>query len=96
MMTKLGPFNKTEHFIYRQWDRCISDELLNSILENIDCSRNTLLIVSREVLKQNNLRIQKELFIKIDNTTLITCFFSEIQEYKVSNRNQNYQIINHV
>ncbi|AEH01989.1 hypothetical protein [Lacinutrix sp. 5H-3-7-4] len=90
-------FLKSEHFTYRQWDRTINDKALRSILKNVDTNRsNTLLIVSRKVLKKINIKINKELFIKIDNNTLITCFYCEFQEYCANNREQNYLIIDKI
>lgn len=94
MKNSIGLFHKSNHFIYRQWDRTISDGLLLKILKNIKPNKkNTIVIVSRKALKTLNKNINKELFIKIDKETLITCFYCEFQEYKTENRNQNYLII---
>jgi len=90
-------FFKSEHFTYRQWDRRINDKVLAHILKNVEHNKcNTLLIVSRRVLKKMNIRENKELFIKVDNKTLITCFYCELQEYYVANRKQNYLIISKI
>ena len=90
-------FCKSEHFTYRQWDRAINDKVLSSILKNVDTNRsNTLLIVSRKVLKKGSIKVNKELFIKIDNNTLITCFYCELQYYYANNREQNYLIISKI
>ncbi len=90
-------FCKSEHFTYRQWDRTINDKVLRSILKNVDTNRsNTLLIVSRKVLKKVSIKVNKELFIKIDNNTLITCFYCELQNYYANNREQNYLIISEI
>lgn len=97
MRSYIAGFCKTEHFTYRQWDRKINDTILVEVLKNIEPNkRNTLLIVSRKLLKKINIKVNKELFIKIDNKTLITCFYCEIQEYCAKNREQNYIIINKI
>ena len=97
MRNSIEGFFKSEHFNYRQWDRQISDHLLTKILKNIETKNgNTLLIVSRKVLKKINKNIKEELFIKIDHKTLITCFYCSFQEYKATIRKQNYIIINKI
>ena len=89
MDNNIAGFCKTEHFAYRQWDRTIKDSVLRSILKNVETNKtNTLLIVS--------IKVNKELFIKIDNNTLITCFYCELQEYYAQNREQNYLIISKI
>lgn len=95
MSCKLDKFHKTDHFIYRQWDRGISDKLLSTILNSISTNRKgTLVIVSRNILKKSGVKIKKELFIKIDENTLITCFYSDFQDYINSKRVQDFLIIN--
>lgn len=94
MKNNIAGFNKSDHFKYRQWDRQISDSLLSKILKNIDLNNcNTLLIVSRKVLKKVNKNINKELFIKVDNKTLITCFYCQFHEYLTTKRVQKYLIV---
>ncbi len=88
----IGKFRKTEHFIYRQWDRKITDKVLLKVLKNIKTTnKNTMLIISRKLLNG----IHKELFIKINNNILITCFYEEFQNYKTIKK-QNYIIINKI
>ncbi|WP_452228460.1 hypothetical protein [Lacinutrix sp. MEBiC02404] len=97
MRNSIAGFNKTEHFNYRQWDRQISDNLLIQILRKIEFKNsNTLLVVSRNVVRKINKNANKELFIKIDNNTLITCFYCEFQEYSASKRKQNYLLISKI
>lgn len=93
----IGDFNKTDHFIYRQWDRNITDTSLLKILNKIDANKKkTMIIVSRKILKKIGLKVKKELFIKLDESTLITCFYSDIQSYIGTKREQNYLIINEI
>lgn len=96
MNAKILNFQKTEHFLYRQWDRGITDEHLIEILKFCPQKKcNTLTIVSRKVLKELGMKKNKELFLKIDKTQLITCFFGCFQDYLCNNKKQqNYHIIN--
>ncbi|QCE43319.1 hypothetical protein [Psychroserpens sp. NJDZ02] len=97
MSNRVEGFFKSELFCYRQWDRQVSDNLLSEILKGIEPnSCNTLLIVSRNVLKKTNKNINEELFIKVDNKTLITCFYCQFQEYLVTKRVQKYLIIDNI
>ena len=97
MRNYIAGFCKSEHFVYRQWDRKINDKVLRHVLKNVEPNKvNTLLIVSRKVLKKVNIKVNKELFIKIDNKTLITCFYCELQEYYTRHREQNYVIISEI
>ena len=55
MKNRIEGFCKSDHFSYRQWDRQINDNLLSKILKDIETNNcNTLLIVSRKVLKKIN------------------------------------------
>ena len=97
MSNYIGNFYKSDHFNFRQWDRRISDHLLAQILKNIEPNKcNTLFIVSRKVLRRLNKNLNKELFIKVDNKTLITCFYCEFKEYNPSKKEQNYLIISEI
>lgn len=91
-------YRKTEHFIYRQWDRGITDEKLNKVLQLCPQKKcNTLIIVSRKVIKELGMKRNKELFLKIDKNTLITCFYGCFQEYLLNcKKQQDYYIINSI
>ena len=96
MNNKILNYRKTAHFLYRQWDRGITDEQLIEILKfcpDIKC--NTLIIVSRKVLKQLGVKKDHELFIKSNKASLITCFFGSFQNYLLNcKKRQKYFIIN--
>jgi hypothetical protein len=96
MNTKILNYRKTEHFLYRQWDRGITDEKLIEILQNYPYKKsNTLIVVSRKVLKKLGIKSKQELFLKIDRTWLITCFYGCFQDYIFNcNKKQNYYIMN--
>lgn len=89
-------YRKTEHFLYRQWDRGISDDILSKLL--VFCPKdkpNLLVVVSREAIHQLGIKRREELFIKLDKNLLITCYFGAFQEYLFSTRQeQDYLIIN--
>lgn len=97
MKNSIGEFRKTDHFIFRQWDRSINDKLLTIILKKIPSNKKkTLLIISKRVLKKINKKINKELFIKVDGNVLITCFYCDISDYSNKNAKQEYLIINNI
>lgn len=92
---KIGVFYKTEHFLLRQWERKISDEILLFALKTIPCSKErTYIIVSRKITSKK-LGVNCELFILKDGKNLVTCFLTKIETFKSSiKRKQNYLIIN--
>jgi hypothetical protein len=96
MNRRISNYRKTEHFLYRQWDRGITDEQLIEILKFCPQKKsNTLIVVSRKVLKQLGVKKDLELFIKSDKASLITCFFGSFQNYILNCRKQQkYFIIN--
>lgn len=95
MKTSINNFYKTEHFLLRQWERKISDQCLKLVLEKVkQTNQNTLIIVSRKVLRKLNVNMNQELFVKVDDNTLITCFYCDFKNYNPQKRNQEYLIIN--
>lgn len=96
MNMRILNYHKTEHFLYRQWDRGITDEQLIEILKFCPQEKcNTLIVVSRSVLKHLGVRKDYELFIKSDKASLITCFFGSFQNYILNcKKQQKYYIIN--
>lgn len=96
MNSKILNYRKTDHFLYRQWDRGITDEQLVKILKHCPQKKcNTLIIVSRKALKQLAMKRDQELFIKSDKASLITCFFGSFQSYVLNcKKQQKYFIIN--
>lgn len=89
-------FKKSDHFMYRQWDRGIPDELLRKVLPSLEHSEKVLCIISKRALQNIDKEIDRELFIKINGKILITCFFEDFQVYRGVKKSQNYLIINNL
>jgi hypothetical protein len=93
-MESIAGYFKTEHFLYRQWDRGVSNIELNFVLNRIQAKDGQqLLIVSRKIIKKCSNKKCLELFIKIEGKKLITCFYCDFQDYLNSKKKENYQII---
>jgi len=97
-------FHKTEHFLFRQWDRDIDDNLLLKSLNSLESKPKgkNLIIVGAEIINQwvknaevdekyKSLRIN--LFIVIHDHTLITCFRERFSHYQGRKDNINYLLI---
>ena len=74
-------YHKTEHFLFRQWERGVSDDLLKAVLPIKITSEKQLLIVSRNIIRKYSKSCKTELLIKTDGNTLVTCFYCNFQEY---------------
>lgn len=83
-------YQKTEHFLKRQWERKIPDEVLVELLSRIKTKQNALYVFSRSMLKHST---SKELFIKTSYNLLITCFYADITEYTFSYSKEAYIIV---
>ena len=71
-------FHKTEHFLYRQWDRGIEDNILEAIICKIRPKKaKTTIITSPDFLKSLNRKILKKshLIIVAKGKSLLTIFF---------------------
>lgn len=95
MKNRILNFNKTAHFLYRQWDRGISDETLSEVLRLCPKNKsNIMVIVPRKVLQGLGLKKNEELFIKLDKNVLITCFYCSFQNYfSHCKRDQDYHLL---
>lgn len=93
-MESIAGFFKTEHFLYRQWDRGVSNGELNYVLNRVEAKEGPqLIIVSRKIIRKCMNKKCVELFIKIEGKKLITCFYCDFQNYLNSKRTENFQII---
>jgi hypothetical protein len=94
MESKIAGYFKTEHFLYRQWDRGVSDLELNFILNRLhEIKGQQLLIVSRKLIKKCSNKKCLDLFIKIEGRTLITCFYCDFQDYLIGRKKENYLLM---
>ncbi len=93
-METIAGYFKTEHFLYRQWDRGVSNTELNFVLNRVEAKKGQqLLIVSRKIIRKCSNKKCLELFIKIEGKKLITCFYCDFQDYLNSKKSENFQII---
>lgn len=94
MEAKICGYFKTEHFLYRQWDRGVPDELLKAILPEDVSLQKQLFVVSRKIMKKYLKNCKMELLIKTNGKILITCFYCDFQDYFFNARkNENYYFI---
>ena len=95
MKAQISSYFKTEHFLYRQWDRGIPDDLLKAVLPTKVSSQKQLFVVSRKTLRKYSKNCKGELLIKTDGKTLITCFYCDFQDYFFNaQKNENYYFVN--
>ncbi len=95
MKRKIFGFRKTDHFLYRQWDRKISDELLLEFLNQnllVLIKEKCCVIVSREIVKKHT-KLNKELFVIIKGNLLITCFLEDLSLYSSKNNKGIYFLL---
>lgn len=93
-MESIAGYFKTEHFLYRQWDRGVSNIELNFILNRVEAKKGPqLLVVSRKIIKKYSNKKCLDLFIKIEGKKLITCFYCDFQYYLNLKKRENFQII---
>lgn len=94
METKIAGYTKTDHFLLRQWQRKVPEELLFKALSALNEENgNFLLIVSRSFIKKSSKLKTTELFVKIKGKVLVTCFYGNINDIMKSTNNDNYKLI---
>ncbi len=104
MKSTILHFHKTEHFLFRQWDRDIDDNLLLKSLNAIEVQpkgKNLIIVGANTInqwikdaeidVKYKSLGIN--LFIVIHDKTLITCFREKLSHYQGRKDNLNYLLI---
>ena len=91
-------FYKTEHFIYRQWDRGVNDE----VIEKIACKlrgvpqKKSVIIASTDLLKKAGIAVKNttNLIVISKGKVLITLFFvDDLYNYLKSLRGKLNTII---
>ena len=86
---------KTKHFIYRQKERNVKEELLLFVFNKIENPMGKkLLVISRKIVRKYYSENKEELFLKVDGNVLITCFFGDFQGHMFSKKKETYYIIN--
>jgi hypothetical protein len=94
MNSKIAGYTKTEHFMLRQWERKVSDQILFSALNRLNKTEGDfVLIVSRKIVQTICKTNAKELFVLINGKTLITCFYGELSCLMLCRKNRNYKLI---
>lgn len=75
-------FKKTNHFVERQIERNVSDQVIRYCLDLKQFpKKKTTIIISRKVLKKIGIKTNQELFVIIRNRVLITTFYRDISEF---------------
>ena len=80
----LKPFKKLPHFVKRQKERNISDDLVNyclQLIENKKVIKNTFLWVDLHTLVKFDDKLKKDLLIRINKKALLTCYFCDDAAY---------------
>ena len=94
METNIAGYHKTEHFLLRQWERNVNDNILLLALNRVERSnKNFLLIISRDFIKRYCKEDTPELFIKIKGRQLVTCYYAELASQMRENNNESYCLI---
>jgi hypothetical protein len=91
---KICGFNKSAHFLYREWDRKISPELLKSILSKVNpkAPNKTIFIIGRRITVQFD-KSNRDLFLIIHKNILVTYFFDELRNQLGKKVKENYILI---
>lgn len=94
MEKTIAGYTKTDHFLLRQWQRKVPDDLLFKVLNALNEENgNFLLIVSRSFIKKSSKQKTTELFVKIKGKVLVTCFYGNLNEIMKPTNNDNYKLI---
>jgi|GEM_PF-2411849 len=92
---KVQHFFKTEHFLLRQYERKVSDELVKYALQSIRPSSGKHIIMVSGKLVKKFLKKDETLFIIVHQKSLIICYLGEIHLSKSKYSGiKNYQIVN--
>lgn len=95
MKSKIHQFTKTDHFMYRQWDRAITDEMLEQILINakpLPREKNVFIVLPSFI--QRRKKEEQSLVIVLKNNILTTLYFCKDPDYLYRNEPKtNFNII---
>ena len=93
-----GDLYRTAHFQERQEERQVPQRLIEDIKYSLlKTRRKTTVIISRKLLRKYGVKKQMDLFLIIDTSTLITCYYRDFQEFiSTSFKQDKYLIINEI
>lgn len=95
MNNKICNFFKTDHFLFRQWDRGIEDLILENVLAQLKPPTDELIIiVSRGYLRKFSAKKTKELVIVAYGKSLITYYYCDVSELFKKRNKVQYIFIN--
>jgi len=104
MKSTILNFYKTEHFLFRQWDRDIDDNILLKSLSSLKETPKgkNLIIVGASIINEwvDDCEVDRKykskrtnLFIIVQDHTLITCFREKFSHYQGRKDKVNYLLI---
>ena len=79
MKNSILNYRKTKHFIFRQWDRAINDDLLYRVLpllKETRINKSTLFWIDLTKMKQAPKCKHQKLGLVVKNNLLISCFWA--------------------
>ena len=81
MKTQILNFRKTDHFIYRQWDRNVDDCVLKKVLMHTDQTKcKKAVVVTPHFLKNKGVhKGNKCLVLIIKDNLLLTTYWQELE-----------------
>jgi len=81
MNSTVAGYIKTEHFMFRQWQRKIDDNLVETALNHLNSKKEQFLfVISRKIVKELS-GTDRELFIMVKGRILVTCFYGDFKGY---------------
>lgn len=93
MKNKIKGFIKSEHFLLRQWQRKVDDELLSLVLNKRKFNKDIcVLVISKKIVKKIS-KVNHELFILIRGNILVTCFYGEMRDFFNTKYDNHFEII---
>lgn len=97
-MKKLNVFDKSEHFLLRQWERGFSDSFIERIMWKIPCFKKgkNAYIISKKTLKScGEQKPQKNLVLVLRGSVAITVYFIDnmTEFFSKNQKDTRFQIV---
>jgi hypothetical protein len=97
MEKKIYEFVKTDHFLFRQWDRCLNDNVFYKILTHVKCvsCKERIVVITSSFFHRRKIfkNAQNYLVIVIKRANiLITVFWCNNPDY-LRKQTKNVQIL---